>query len=270
MAKKIKPVAYKATLQTVARYHKQQKVGKIIQSTTIEKYEKSIKRYLTKSGTLKKDLTQRQIQNFNRKVEAFKKDKYGNIESIKDSTKRSVNTFVENHAGATKVTAMNVRSMLTMANNKKVKIDSDKIVELAYEMDENKNVSNAEYEKIFAEYLKRIDKGIPFEAQAYVSTDDVVKVMQELTEIMQSLETTSDKNKMYSLIRKDATIDEIRQYFESEGIKKAQPIKTRRGSITITRQKETLQKGKRSAVKTSKCKIATTQRKKKKLNGKVR
>ena len=269
MAKKIKPVAYKATLQTIARYHKQQKAGKIIQSTTIEKYEKSIKRYLTKSGTLKKDLTQRQVQNFNRKVEAFKKDKYANIESIKDSTKRSADTFVENHAGATKVTAMNVRSMLTMANNKKVKIDSDKIVELAYEMDENKNVSNVEYEKIFAEYLKRIDKGIPFEAQAYVSTDDVVKVMQELTEIMQSLETTSDKNKMYALIRKDATIDEIRQYFASEGIKKAQPIKTRRGVITITKEKETLQKGKRQAVKTSKGKISTTQRKKK-LNGKVR
>ena len=93
--KKIKPVAYKATLQTVARYHKQQKAGKIIQSTTIEKYEKSIKCYLTKSGQLKKDLTQRQIQNFNRKVEAFKKDKYASVESIKESTKRSANTFVE-------------------------------------------------------------------------------------------------------------------------------------------------------------------------------
>lgn len=271
---KIKPVAYKATLKTIKSYEKQYKAGKVLKSGTIESYKKSISRYIDKkTGTLKAGLTERQIANFNKKVETFKSNKFSDVSEIKKSTKKAENTLLENHAGLTKAGAKGIRQMFVEANSKKVKIDSDKIIELAYEMEENKGVSNAEYEKIFKEYLKRIDKGVPFEAQAYVGTDDVVKIVQELTQIIESLETTADKNKFYRLIRQDKTIDEIREYFKTEGIKKAEPVKVKRGTIAITRQKETLAgRVKKSPVKTSKGKLAITEKKKgkKSFNGVVR
>ena len=164
---------------------------------------------------------------------------------------------------------MNVRQMMVEANSKKIKIDSDKIVELAFEMDENKEVSNDEYQKIFQEYLKRIDKGIPFEAKDYVSTDDVVKVMQNLTAIMARLKTTADKNKLISLIRKDAKIEDIEKYFEENGIKDTKKVKTSKGKLTTVKQKDVGEKSTKKPVKTTKGKLTMTT-KKRKFNGVVR
>ena len=251
MAKTIKPVAYKATLKTVSAYEKKYKAGKVIRSTTMEKYKRSISRYVTKSGELKPGLTNKQIENFNKKVEAFKNNRFADLKQVEKSTKKTINTFVEQHAGATKATGTNVMRMVVEANAKKIKIDSDKIVELAMEQEENKAVTNEEFIKIFKEYLKRINKGVPFEAKKYVNTDDTVKIMQELIYIHSHLNNNKDKRKFFSMIKGDKTVEEILDYFtenpsveeETKNGTKTSGKKKRAQAQEVSKEPKTSRKG---------------------------
>lgn len=271
--KKIKPVAYKQTLRTIASYEKKIKAGKLYKSKTIESYKRSMSHYVDlKTGKLKAGLSEKQKANFNKKVTAFKDAT--SIQKLEADTKKRDSQFIENHAGATSATVMNMKELVTMSNSKKIKIDSDKIVELAFEMEENKGVSSKEWENLFKEYLKRIDKGVPFEAKEYVSTDDVVKIMQELSDMMAKLNTTKDKNKLLNLIKQNKTVEEIQKYFEENGIEeKKKTVTSKRGKATIVTQKEVASKSKKKpAVKASKGSARITQKKgkKKALNGVVR
>lgn len=268
---KIKPVAYKQTLRTIASYEKKLKAGKVYKSKTIESYKRSMSHYVDiKTGKLKAGLSEKQKANFNKKVTAFKEAT--SVQKLEADTKKRDSQFIENHAGATSATVMNMKELVTMSNSKKIKIDSDKIVELAFEMEENKGVSSKEWENLFKEYLKRIDKGVPFEAKDYVGTDDVVKIMQELSDMMAKLQTTKDKNKLLNLIKQNKTVEEIEKYFEENGIEKKKAVTSRRGKATIVKQKEVASKSKKKpAVKASKGSARITQKKgkKKSLNGVV-
>lgn len=269
---KIKTVAYKQTLRTIASYEKKLGAGKVYKSERIESYKRSMSHYVDlKTGKLKAGLSEKQKANFNKKVTAFKETT--SVQKLEADTKRRDKKFIENHAGATSATVMNMKELVTMSNSKKIKIDSDKIVELAFEMEENKGVSSKEWENLFKEYLKRIDKGVPFEAKDYVGTDDVVKIMQDLSDIMAKLNTTKDKNKLLNLIKQNKTIEEIEKYFEENGIEeKKKAVTSKRGKATIVTQKEVASKTKKPAVKASKGSTRITQRKgkKKSLNGVVR
>lgn len=218
--KTVKPVSYKAALRSTEAYYRQYNAGKIIQSKTMENFAHKVGRYLDKEGNIKKDLTPRQIANFNKLVTTFKESDYSTIDKLKRISKKAEERFVENHAGKTMQEARSVRQIMTEANNAKKKIDSDMAIALTDEMEDRPKITNDEFMNIFYEYINRKKSLVPKDAQKFIGGDDTLNQIQQLLNIYETLDAEG-KNELVIMIKDNATLAQIKEYFASKGKKDA-------------------------------------------------
>lgn len=69
---KIKPVAYRAVLRGLETYEHNLATGKENRSDVVEKLKRDIAPYLTKNGELRKNISQKKLEEFNAIIKAYK------------------------------------------------------------------------------------------------------------------------------------------------------------------------------------------------------
>lgn len=226
--RKIKPVAYKSAIRTVESYKKLRSKNVLMQSETIEQFERDISRFITKKGEIRKRISKKNLEKFNEIVSEFKKSKFSTISGLRKSTKKAEHTFTERHAGATTLDAKSVREMMTIANRNKVKIDSGTVVELALDNKIKNQVTNTEFMNIFTEYIERKDKLVPIEARSSLSEDDTVKNVKKIVNMYSSL-NDREKNTFIHDIQNDYSIKELEQKYK----KTKTSVSFKKGKLTV-------------------------------------
>lgn len=226
--RKIKTVAYKSAIRTVESYKKLRSKNVLMQSETIEQFERDISRFITKKGEIRKRISKKNLEKFNEIVTEFKKSKFSTISGLRKSTKKAEHTFTERHAGATTLDAKSVREMMTIANRNKVKIDSGTVVELALDNKIKNQVTNTEFMNIFTEYIERKDKLVPSEARRRVSEDDTVRNVEKIINMYSSL-NDREKNSFIHDIQSDYSIKQLEQKYK----KTKTSVSFKKGKLTI-------------------------------------
>ena len=203
---------YKGALRSAESYRKQVDKGKILQSNVMENFLTDVKPYLTKKGELRKNLSKKKYEEFNKLVKGFKESPYSSVKKLKEITHKADVTYTETHAGATMAEAQTVRELFVMANDNKIKLGSDIVEALADDAENNYKISTDDYKKILEEYLNRKATYTPEEAQDYLAQDDTVEVMQRLMTVFNGLGRNKElQSVFYTMISDNTPIKDIEQ-----------------------------------------------------------
>lgn len=201
---------YKGTLRSLESYKKQLVKGKVLESKTMLDYGAEIAAYLTKKGELRKNLSKKKYEQFNKLVKDFKESPYSSVKKLKEITQKADETYTKTHAGATMAEAQSVREIFVMANDNKVKLGSELVEALADDAENNYKISSNDYKKILDEYLNRKATYTPEEAQDYLEYDDTVREMQKLMGVFVGMGNDKEfKDVFFSLIDSERSVADI-------------------------------------------------------------
>lgn len=127
--------AYKQTLKTISAYEVALEKGDVIQSKTIEEYKEKISKFVTKKGELRKNISQKNLEKFNKIVSDFKKSKFSKMSQLRKTSAKQEKSLVKNET-VTSENVKNFRKLISQVGSKKIKIDSNVVVNLTEEIDE--------------------------------------------------------------------------------------------------------------------------------------
>lgn len=144
--KKITPVAYKQTLKNLHSWVRDNKLDNKI-SRRANYYRKQLEPYFTKSGTLKKRLSQKRIKEFNLLIERINKDEYSTASKRKEykqkqerSDKNRFKTGYERGTYRDREHYENAQDLFTSVLYEELRdngyLDSDQIIDLSQDLNE--------------------------------------------------------------------------------------------------------------------------------------
>lgn len=178
----VQPIAHKRAIARVESYKKDLAKGKELQSEIIEQFASDITPFLTKKGTVRKNLSAKKTAEFNRLVGEFKKTTSYSKQKSQNKRKRTIET-AEKRGTYTKQESKAILDAFTSQAirdlSKKQILDSDQVVTLLREFRANGKTTKQEFEKV-AKYLIETKENVPNEVSGLVTQDDTYKMAEEL------------------------------------------------------------------------------------------
>lgn len=178
--KKIVPVAYKQAINRIERHKHNVETGKELHNEAIERFAIDIAPFITKKGTVRKNLSQKRVQEFNRIVTEFKKNKTNLYATQGEVKKKSLIKNAVKNGTYTEKEAPNIVNLFanTVIHDlvKNQHLDSEQIVQIGKDF---ANIKKTDIKKI-AEYLKESKlKTTPQEVRDIVGEDDTIQGLQQ-------------------------------------------------------------------------------------------
>lgn len=183
--KKINIVSNKRAINRIETYKKNVAKGKELHSEVIEEFERNISPYLTKKGTVRKNLSKKRQEEFNKLVTDFKKTTASSAAKAKQKRKRTVETAAKRgtyskEESLTIFKAFQESAIRTLSNKKY--LDSSQNVMIIRDYVHSGEISIDEYKKV-AQYiidLKRLQ--LPQEVTGLIDKDDDKMLAETLIE----------------------------------------------------------------------------------------
>lgn len=190
MKKKIvQPIAHKRAIARIESYKKDLAKGKELQSEVIEKFASDIAPFLTKKGTVRKNLSAKKTQEFNRLVGEFKKSTSYSKQKAQQKKKKTIET-AEKRGTYTKKESKAIldafSSQAIRELSKKQILDSDQVVTLLREYRATGKTTKEEFEKV-AEYLIKEKENVPNEVSGLATQDDTYKMAEQILKELDKL-----------------------------------------------------------------------------------
>lgn len=187
--KTVQPIAHKRAIARVESYKKDLAKGKELQSEVIEKFSSDIAPFLTKKGTVRKNLSAKKTAEFNRLVGEFKKTTSYSRSKSRQKLKRTVATAVKRGTYTKKESPAILEAFKKQAIrdlSKKGVLESDQVVSLLREFRASNRNSLEDVEKV-AKYLINLKENVPNEVSGLVDFDDTYKMAEQLLKDLDKL-----------------------------------------------------------------------------------
>lgn len=209
MAKtRIQPIAHKQVLKNLSAWEKESKVktGRAYSSKHVEDYQKRLQPYLTKKGTVKKNLSQKKIKEFNALIKEIKKDPYSTSKKRKEFTKKQKDAKEKRYQTGLEHGTYNDRAHYETAMDyfedtavqrllEKGYLDSSSVNQLA---DDYMELSESDMIDAFNYVLQTMDENIPDEIRERLTSDDAFNMIELYVNASQEGISLEDIN--YSLL----------------------------------------------------------------------
>lgn len=196
VSNKVLPVPYKQILRSLEAYKKQstqknrQGRSKYYRSEVVESFERDIAQYLTKSGELRKNISQKRLKEFNRKVEEFKQSGHATTKERQATIKRDIEkkqaSSMVSHGVASSVDVAEKAQDITRDKAIQYLIDKNylswyEVLDMAEDDITDEELDN--FTRI-ADYIKNtMENDTPQEALDDLLSDDLYINMREASEI---------------------------------------------------------------------------------------
>lgn len=187
--KTVQPIAHKRAIARVESYKKDLAKGKELQSEVIEKFSSDIAPFLTKKGTVRKNLSAKKTVEFNRIVGEFKKTTSYSRSKAQQKRKRAVETAEKRGTYTKKESKAILEAFSSQAIrdlSKKQILDSDQVVTLLREFRAGGKVTKKDFERV-AKYLIEQKENVPNEVSGLATQDDTYKMAEQLLKDLDKL-----------------------------------------------------------------------------------
>lgn len=187
--KTVQPIAHKRAIARIESYKKDLAKAKELQSEVIEKFASDIAPFLTKKGTIRKNLSAKKTQEFNRLVGEFKKTTSYSKQKAQQKRRKTIET-AEKRGTYTRKESKDILDAFTEQAirdlSKKQILDSDQVVSLLREFRATGKTTKEEFKKV-AEYLIQIKENVPNEVSGLVFRDDTYKFAEQILKDLDKL-----------------------------------------------------------------------------------
>lgn len=214
--KTVRPIAHKRALERVVSYEKNFAKGKELQSEVIEKFSSDIAPFLTKKGTVRKNLSAKKTAEFNRLVGEFKKttsySKTKSQKKLRKTIETAINRGTYKREESKAILKTFIREAVRDLKDK-AKLDSDQVMTLLRDYRGTQKVSIDDFEKVAQYLIDMKDEKTPQEVRDLViKQDDTIKTAELMLKNIDSVKkienitSLSEDEKYKALIKIDKII----------------------------------------------------------------
>lgn len=190
--KAVQPIAHKRAITQVQKYNEKKTQGENLYNEKLEKFSSDIAPFLTKKGELRKNISQKRLEEFNKIVSEYKQDTAPSIADREENRrkrteakkrKKRVETSVRRglYTEEESIKILNqfkIEAVRELSNKKY--LDSSQVLALMKEFRfGKKQVSRKDFEKV-AKYIIEAKKKIPNEVSGLSTQDDMNMLAETL------------------------------------------------------------------------------------------